>query len=87
MCAWVDGYLNKELTELKQERSRILSNSDSSSDIKDTEELIDALESGPSKLIEFDENIFNDIVKKIKAHDSKKLEFVLINNLIIEERL
>ncbi|MFI3325442.1 MAG: recombinase family protein [Clostridia bacterium] len=79
--------LNKELTELKQERSRILSNSDSSSDIKDTEELIDALESGPSKLIEFDENIFNDIVKKIKAHDNKKLEFVLTNNLIIEERL
>ncbi|MFI3327151.1 MAG: recombinase family protein [Clostridia bacterium] len=78
--------LNKELTELKQEKSRLISNSDSSSDIKNTEELIDVFESGPSKLTEFNEILFKDIVKEIKIGKNKELHFILINNITINER-
>lgn len=78
--------LNKELTELKQEKSRILSNNDSSADIKSTEDLIGILKNGPTKMINFDETIFKDIVKEIKVEENKKLQFMLINNIAICER-
>ena len=48
---------------------------------------MDALESGPDLLAEFDEELFSELVEKIIVENENRLRFRLINGLELTEQM
>lgn len=72
--------------ELKLQKERILY-AEEEHTIQRTQELIDALESGPDWLEAFDGELFSVLVEKIIIEDNENLRFRLINGLEVTEAI
>lgn len=72
--------------ELKLQKERILY-AEEEHTIQRTQELIDALESGPDWLGAFDGELFSVLVEKIIIEDNENLRFRLINGLEVTEAI
>ena len=72
--------------ELKLKKERIL-HSEEDHTIQRTQELMDALESGPDWLEAFDEELFSALVEKIVVEDNENLRFRLVNGLEVTETI
>lgn len=79
--------LNRKLRALKTAKARLLEEQDGDGLLERTEDLMEILESGPDRINNMEETIFHDMVEKITAHDTRTVEFTLINGLVLTERL
>ena len=55
--------------------------------LEKTEDLVEIIENGPDRISGMEEILFADMVEKITAHDTKTVDFTLINGLVLTERL
>ena len=78
--------LDRQLTAAKQEKGRLLAAAGDDS-IPKTKELMEALESMPEYLPQFDGEIFGDLVEKVAAESSTSLRFILKNGLELTEKI
>lgn len=72
--------INKQISELKKEKSVLYDQDDELTLLQKTKILIKSLEESPDKITDFDENVFGNIVKQITIVDDT-ITFVLINEL------
>ena len=79
--------LQKKIRKLKSAKLKLLEEQDADDSIDKTEDLIDILENGPDKITEFNESLMEEIVTKMIAYDDKTIDFLLINGLVLKERL
>lgn len=79
--------LQRKIRKLKSAKLKLLEEQDADDSIDKTEDLIDILENGPDKITEFNETLMEEIVAKVIAYDDKTIDFLLINGLVLKERL
>ncbi|MFI3202590.1 MAG: recombinase family protein, partial [Eubacteriales bacterium] len=79
--------LKKQLKEVRQAKSKMLSNMKRDTSLVETEDLLEILEECPPHITEMNEEIFSSIVEKILAQDNQTIDFVLKNGLVLTERL
>lgn len=77
--------LKNRLAELRNRRSKLLSENDDEMCIENLRVLKETLRDYPSALIDFDETVFEGITDKIIAHSDGCLTFVLKGNLNLRE--
>lgn len=78
--------LAEQLRSAKLEKERLLEDEEDQT-IQQTVAVLDALESGPEILTEFDEELFSELVEKIIVEKEDCLRFHLINGLELTEQL
>ena len=78
--------LAEQLRTAKLEKERLLE-AEEDQTIKQTLAIMDALESGPDLLAEFDEELFSELVEKIIVEKDGRLRFHLINGLELTEQM
>ena len=78
--------LNQQVNILRRERRNLLENAEDES-IEQTATLIDAIKNSPKQLDAFDPELFHSIVQKIIVPDQSKVQFELINGLVVTECL
>ena len=78
--------LAEQLRTAKLEKERLLE-AEEDQTIKQTLAIMDALESGPDLLAEFDEELFSELVEKIIVEKEGRLWFHLINGLELTEQI
>ncbi len=78
--------LAQQLTMAKQEKQRLLEAAGDDS-IPKTLELLEALESAPGYLLQFDGEIFEDLIEKIIVESNESLRFILKNGLELTEKI
>lgn len=76
--------LAEQLRTAKLEKERLLE-SEEDQVIRQTQVLLDTLESGPEFLEAFDEELFSELVEKIIVESNECLRFRLINGLELTE--
>ena len=79
--------LNRKIRALKVAKARILEEQESDGLLEKTEDLVEVLESGPDRISGMEEALFGEMVETIMAHDTLTVDFVLINGLVLTERL
>ena len=79
--------LNRKIRALKVAKVRILEEQESDTLLDKTEDLVEVMESGPDHIGGMEETLFGDMVEKIIAHDTQMVDFVLMNGLVLTERL
>ena len=79
--------LNRKLRALKVAKARILEEQESDGLLEKTEDLVEVLESGPDRISGMEEALFGELVENIIAHDTQTLDFILMNGLVLTERL
>ena len=75
-----------QLTAAKQEKERLLAAAGDDS-IPKTMELLETLESMPEYLLQFDGEIFGDLIEKIIVESNESLRFILKNGLELTEKI
>lgn len=78
--------LAEQLRTAKLEKERLLE-AEEDQTIQQTLAIMDALESGPDLLAEFDEELFSELVEKIIVEKEGRLRFHLINGLELTEQI
>lgn len=78
--------LAEQLRTAKLEKERLLE-AEEDQTIQQTLAIMDALESGPDLLAEFDEELFSELVEKIIVENENRLRFRLINGLELTEQM
>ena len=78
--------LAEQLRAAKLEKERFLE-AEEDQTIQQTLAIMDALESGPDLLAEFDEELFSELVEKIIVEKEGRLRFHLINGLELTEQI
>ena len=79
--------LNRKLRALKVAKARILEEQESDGLLEKTEDLVEVLENGPDRISGMEEVLFGEMVETIIAHDTQTVDFVLMNGLVLTERL
>ena len=79
--------LNRKLCALKVAKARILEEQESDGLLEKTEDLVEVLENGPDRISGMEEVLFGEMVENIIAHDTLTVDFVLMNGLVLTERL
>lgn len=75
----------EQLRTAKLEKERLLE-AEEDQTIQQTLAIMDALESGPDLLAEFDEELFSELVEKIIVEKEGRLRFHLIQGLELTDR-
>ena len=78
--------LNRQVNALRRERRRLAENNEDES-IDQTAMLIDVIKNNPEQLKTFNSEIFHSMVQKIIVSDQSKVQFELINGLVVTEQL
>ena len=78
--------LAEQLRAVKLEKERLLE-SEENQTIRQTQLLLETLESGPEFLDTFDEELFRELVEKIIVESNERLRFRLINGLELTESI
>ena len=78
--------LNQQVNVLRRERRNLLENAEDES-IEQTATLIDTIKNRPERLEFFDSELFHSTVQKIIVPDQSKMQFELINGLVVTEQL
>lgn len=78
--------LAEQLRAVKLEKERLLE-SEENQTIRQTQLLLEALESSPDFLDTFDEELFRELVEKIIVESNNRLRFRLINGLELTESI
>lgn len=81
-----DG-LNREIRSLKVTKARLLEEQESDGMLDKTEDLVEIMESGPERISSMDAALLQELVEKIIAYDTQTVDFILINGLVLTERL
>lgn len=79
--------LNNSLNSLRSKRRLFLNNNEADKAITSIKSLMNILDKGPDKLIAFDEELYESMVKGITADDSDIIKFTLIGGLVINEKI
>lgn len=79
--------LNNSLNSLRSKRRLFLNNNEADKAITSIKSLMNILDKGPDKLIVFDEELYDSMVKGITADDSDTIKFTLIGGLVINEKI
>ena len=78
--------LTEQLRETKLKKERLL-DAESDDYLKQTQELIDLLESGPDFLDAFDADMFGELIEKVEVESQTVLCFYLKNGLALKENI
>lgn len=79
--------INRKIRILKVAKARLLAEQESDGVLEKTQDLIEIIENGPDRISVMEETLFADMVEKITAHDTKTVDFTLVNGLVLTERL
>ena len=79
--------LNNSLNSLRSKRRLFLNHNEADKAITSIKSLMNILDKGPDKLIAFDEELYESMVKGITADDSGIIKFTLIGGLVINEKI
>ena len=79
--------LNNSLNSLRSKRRLFLNHNEADKAITSIKSLMNILDKGPDKLIAFDEELYDSMVKGITADDSDTIKFTLIGGLVINEKI
>lgn len=79
--------LNRKIRSLKVTKARLLSEQESDGVLDKTEDLVEIMENGPDRISGMQITLFHEMVEKIIAHNTQTVDFILINGLVLTERL
>lgn len=79
--------IHTQITELRQERWRLLQNEDLEDVMETLCQAADTIHMGPDRLEGFDEILFTDLVEKITAESQTQLRFRLRGGIELTEQL
>lgn len=79
--------IEAKLTELRQERRRLLKNEDIEEVMDTLRQTANLIHSGPERLERFDEVLFADLVEKITAESMTRLRFRLYGGIELTEQI
>ncbi len=79
--------LNNSLNSLRSQRRLFLNNSDADKAIAEIKKLSAILDKGPSKLSEFDEDLFNELIEDITADTTETIRFKIVGGLVLKEQI
>lgn len=79
--------IEAKLTELRQERRRLLKNEDIEEVMDTLRQTADLIHSGPNRLERFDEVLFADLVERITAESTTRLRFRLYGGIELTEQI
>ncbi len=78
--------LAEQIRAAKQEKARLL-DTDEDTTLRDTQELLDVLDTGPDFLDTFDGDLFGELVEKVIVENNEIIRFRLKNGLELEEAI
>ena len=78
--------LAEQIRAAKQEKARLLDRSEDTT-LRDTQDLLDTLDSGPDFLETFDGDLFGGLVEKVIVESNERLRFRLKNGLELAESI
>lgn len=78
--------LAEQIRAAKQEKARLLDTEEDTT-LRDTQDLLDTLESGPDFLDTFDGDLFGVLVERVIVESNEKIRFRLKNGLELEETI
>ncbi|MCI8654099.1 MAG: recombinase family protein, partial [Angelakisella sp.] len=78
--------LSEQIRAAKQEKARLLDRSEDTA-LRDTQDLLDILESGPDFLDAFDRDLFGELVERVIVESSERVRFRLKNGLELAESI
>ena len=79
--------LNRKIRSLKVTKARLLAEQESDSLLDKTEDLVEIMENGPDRISGMDAGLLQELVDKIVAYDTQTVDFILINGLVLTERV
>ena len=79
--------IEAKLTELRQERRRLLKNEDIEEVMDTLRQTADLIHSGPNRLERFDEVLFANLVERITAESTTRLRFRLYGGIELTEQI
>lgn len=78
--------LAEQIRAAKQEKARLLDTEEDTT-LRDTQDLLDTLDSGPDFLDAFNGELFGELVEKVIVESNERLRFRLKNGLELAERI
>ena len=78
--------LAEQIRAAKQEKARLLDRSEDTA-LRDTQDLLDTLESGPDFLDAFDRDLFGELVERVIVESNERIQFRLKNGLELMETI
>ena len=78
--------LAEQIRTAKQEKAKLLDTEEDTT-LRDTQDLLDTLESGPDILEAFDSDLFGELVEKVIVESGEKVRFRLKNGLELAETI
>lgn len=78
--------LAEQIRAAKQEKARLLDTEEDTT-LRDTQDLLDTLDSGPDFLEAFDGDLFGELVERVIVEANNKVRFRLKNGLELEESI
>lgn len=78
--------LAEQIRAAKQEKAKLLDRSEDTA-LRDTQDLLDILESGPDFLDAFDRDLFGELVERVIVESSERVRFRLKNGLELAESI
>lgn len=79
--------LSRKIRSLKVAKAKLLEEQESDGVLDKTKDLVEIVESGPDCLSSMDAALLQELVEKIIAYNKQTVDFVLINGLVLTERL
>lgn len=79
--------INRKIAKLRSMRHRLIESDEDDNTIRDTQNLIEIIDDGISRMTGFDEPLFECIVDRIIVESKEKLKIVLINDLQLTEKI
>jgi hypothetical protein len=79
--------LNRKVRSLKIAKARLLAEQEPDGVLDKTEDLVEIIENGPDQISDIEVMLFHEMVDKIVAHDTQTVDFILINGLVLTERM
>ena len=76
----------EQLRMAKHEKSRIIE-AEGDDTVRQTQEMIDVLAEGPDFIDQFDEDLFNDLIKRIIVEDGDHILFEMKNGMKLKETI
>ena len=81
------NHINATLAKLRADRRRHLQNEDLTATLDALQDLEDTIKNGPTKLMGFDETLFEQMVERIIVESTTSIRFQLHGGLELRERL
>jgi hypothetical protein len=78
--------LAEQIRAAKQEKAKLLDTEEDTT-LRDTQDLLDTLESGPDILDAFDSDLFGELMEKVIVESGEKVRFRLKNGLELAETI